>query len=149
MKVWTAKRVRFAVAIGCANCHGSTMKKYYYVGAVRIGMMAGTTVSYLLADHVFAQAQTRARPPSPPTAAELFPPSCVIDRGAKPATPPGQPPPHSGSPGSANRASSGCIFTTPAGMTVRWDASPRRTPSFPARAIRWRGTGSATSKTTR
>ncbi len=49
---WTAKRTRFAWAIGVANCHGSTMKKYYYVGAVRIGMKAGATLSYLLGDHL-------------------------------------------------------------------------------------------------
>ncbi len=30
----------------------STMKKYYYVGAVRIGMKAGATLSYLLSDHL-------------------------------------------------------------------------------------------------
>jgi hypothetical protein len=51
---WTVKRLRFAWAIGFANCHGSTatMKEYYYVGAVRIGMKSGSTVSYLLSDHL-------------------------------------------------------------------------------------------------
>ena len=36
----------------------STMKKYYYAGSTRVAVMSGTTLSYLLGDHLGSTAYT-------------------------------------------------------------------------------------------
>jgi hypothetical protein len=121
----------------------STMKKYYYVGSVRVAVKAGTTLSYLLGDHgVCACANTGSTSITTNNAgtktAELRYRAVANNAlryslkksrkagfpGVKRATQTAPHRPPSTLQGSANRARSGCTFTGHAGMTVILTAGP-------------------------
>jgi uncharacterized protein RhaS with RHS repeats len=89
----------------------STRKQYYYAGGTRVAERKGTTLYWLLSDHL-------AQPASPPPAAEAKPRKCVTKRGGRRVTPTGQPKPRFAIPASAKRAAWACTGMPHAGTAL-------------------------------
>jgi hypothetical protein len=123
----------------------TTMKKYYYVGSVRVAVKAGTTLSYLLGDHgvcacantgstsittnnAGTKTATQAAPPRPPSISRVC--GCA-------------------NRGSANRAKLGCTFTGHAGTTVILTAGSSLIPLYRIQIIPKTGIDTPTYETTR
>mgnify|MGYP007118560755 CR=1 FL=1 len=115
----------------------STMKKYYYAGGTRVAERKGTTLYWLLSDHLGSTSITATSSGS--KTAELR-----INRGERHATHPGQRRQRFVTRASARRAAWGCTGTTHAGTAPRWAGSCQRIRSFRSRGIRRPGIGMGT-----
>ncbi len=118
--------------------NGSTVRKYYYAGGVRVTMRTGGQTYYLLSDHLGGTNVTARGTDGVELGKVLYRPwgETRFSDGATPTTPTN--PPRGALQDSEKMLQSGCTFTTRDSTTARWHASSSLTPSCPSRAIRRR-----------